>query len=526
MQVLNLQSLRALFKVCLASVLWVSVPGCTRSESPKTDAASQASVQPPRPFVVQLSSDPVSLNPFKAEDGGAVRILSNVMDGLMGYDASGRLVHRLSESHSMSDDGKVYRFTLRSGVKWSDSRPVTTDEMVTGLRKAMSVQTGSKFSQLLSVIESVDSRDGKVEIKLKHPVTQFLDSLTLVSAVPYRSDFDSNWPVSGPVTGPFLLTRYELGKRIVLKRNPNHWAAKRESEAPSNWLDEVHFQIISDDTVAASLFSSGRVDLLTRIAPLDIDRMRKSGVVHEFPMAATYYLAFNQKKTPFQSVENRCAVASAIDSRAVVSALSGSDWPAKSWIPLGLEGYFDAGSVPWGVSEKSSQKEAAGKATLRAFRERIVLGTDSGQKNHWVVERVQALLKSKLELESSIEVLDWKSYVGRLGVDAPAIFRFAWLAPYLDPLTHLQVFTSANPNNYTGWKSTRYDRLVEEIAKLPVGRDRLAKINEAQRLLLEEECVLVPVFHYTQSYATSRRVESLTVNPLSIVRYDEIKVRK
>lgn len=525
MQVVNLQSLRGLFAIFLSGATLVFASGCTRSEAPRDDVVSPSTAEPVRPFVVQLSSDPVSLNPFKAEDGAAVRILSNVMDGLMGYDASGRLVHRLAESHSVSDDGKTYRFTLRAGARWSDARPVTVDEMVSGIRRAMSAQTGSKFSQLLAMIESVNSRNGKVEIRLRHPVTQFLDSLTLVSAVPYRSDFDANWPVSGPVTGPFLLTRYELGKRVVLKRNPNYWANSKAADAP-NSIDEIHFQIVSDDTVAANLFSSGRLDLLTRIAPLDIERLRKNGLVQEFPMAATYYLAFNQKKTPFQAVENRCAVAAAIDSRAVVSALSGADLPAKSWIPVGLEGYFDGVSFPWPPSEKAAQKVAAGKTALKSFRGRVALGTDSGQKNHWVVERVQALLKSKLGLESSIEALEWKSYVARLGVDAPAIYRFAWLAPYLDPLTHLQVFTSTNANNYTGWKSSRYDRLVDEIARLPVGRDRLAKINEAQRILLEEECVLIPIFHYTQSYAISRRVESLTVNPLSILRYDEIKVRR
>lgn len=504
----------------MALVLFAS--SCQRPSSPKSEPTHLQDIEPIRPFVVQLSSDPVSLNPFQAEDGGAVRILNNVMDGLMGYDASGRLVHRLAESHSVSEDQRVYRLTLRQGAKWSDSRPITNDEVVAGLKKAMNAQAGSKFAQLLSVIDTVSVKDGKIEIRLKYPATQFLDALTLVSAVPYRPDFDSNWPLAGPVTGPFLLSRYEIGKRIVLKRNPNYW----DKRAGVNAIDEVHFQIISDDTVAANLFSSGRIDLLTRIAPLDIERLRKSGVVQEFPMAATYYLAFNQRKAPFQTAAARCAVAAEVDARAVVSALSGSDRAAKSWIPLGLEGYFDSDSMPWSPSEVHSKVVAAGKKTLSEFTGKLVLGTDTGQKNHWVVERVQSLMQSKLGLKVSIEVMDWKAYVGRLSSEPPAIFRFAWLSPYLDPLTHLQVFTSQNANNYTAWKSAKYDRLVDEIARLPVGRERLSKIIEAEKILLHEECVIVPVFHYTQSYAISRRVESLAVNPLSILRYDEVKVRR
>jgi len=106
---------------------------------------------------------------------------------------------------------------------------------------------------------------------------------------------------------------------------------------------------------------------------------------------------------------------------------------------------------------------------------------------------------------------------------ASPLFRFAWLAPFRDPIVHLQVFVSTNPNNYSKWKNARYDQLVTQIAQMESGAARENKIIEAQEILLNEECVLVPLYHYVQLQAVRPEIQGFHANPFGLVQWRELK---
>src|SRR4051812_35127132 len=112
--------------------------------APLVLALSAACRQPRNPaerpsvWSVQLSTEPVSLDPALAEDGASLRVLSNVMQGLVGYNGSGELENQLADSYQISPDGKRYEFKLRATARWSDGTPVTAEQFVAGFRRALS----------------------------------------------------------------------------------------------------------------------------------------------------------------------------------------------------------------------------------------------------------------------------------------------------------------------------------------------------------------------------------------------------
>src|SRR5690606_30365745 len=111
---------------------------------------------------VHLNAEPVSLDPALAEDGIALRILANTMEGLVGYDGGGNLVHRLAESHEMSSDGKRFVFRIRDGAVWSDGRPVRAEDFVRGIRRALDPAIPSKQVDFLLPIRGAKAlRTGK-----------------------------------------------------------------------------------------------------------------------------------------------------------------------------------------------------------------------------------------------------------------------------------------------------------------------------------------------------------------------------
>ncbi len=474
---------------------------------------------------VQLTSEPVSLDPARAEDGVSLRILGNVMEGLVGYDGSGKLVNRIAASVLPSRDGKTFRFKLRKDAKWSDGKAVTASEFVAGINRARDPATASKVAGLLGPIDSVEESQGDVIIRLREPTSYFLQSLALSAALPVRADVlaglaesKDRWPLTAPSTGPYRIVRHQPDTKFVLERNP-HYAGRARADAPS----QVELVIVSDESTGVALFEQGQLDILTRVPSLEFERMRKKGVVKVDPFHATYYIAFNTRVAPMNEPAWRKAVAGSVDRPGIVAAIGTGETPACSWVPVGLEGHFACPPEAARLKPfEQAMAEVRGKAAAR--KGELHGAFDSSSRNSLVMEKIQADLKKSLGLELSLINQDWKTYVR--GLSSPRqIYRFGWLAPFADPISHLEVFTTGNPNNYTGWSSPAYDALVREIARMKPGKARAARIVAAQKILLEDETVVVPIYHYVQTHAVSPRVSGFRVSPFGVIRFDELGVR-
>ena len=155
----------------------------------------------------------------------------------------------------------------------------------------------------------------------------------------------------------------------------------------------------------------------------------------------------------------------------------------------------------------------------------ITAAFDTSGRNSQIMEKIQKDLQNTLGLQISLNNLDWKSYLKQLTTDAPQIYRLGWLAPFRDPVIYLEIFTSGNPSNYSGWSSPVYDQLVSDVRRLPSGEAREAKVRQAEKMLVDDEAIVVPIFHYTQVTAVSKRVEGFRVNPFSVILFREITVK-
>lgn len=477
-----------------------------------------------RPIRIQLGAEPVSLDPAIAEDGAALRILANTMDGLVGYDGKSALKKKLAESFSISQDGRRMEFSLRKNARWSDGKIVSADDFVVGFRRALSPESVSKLGSMLNPIKNavafhkgavpaqelgVRVEQAKLIIELERPAPYFLHALTLPAALPSRVDVlkknNGNWPETAPVTGPYKITAHTHDQRILLEKNP-HYYDGNEGE-PS-----IELLIVSDESTALHLFEQGKLDIANKLPLTEFKRLKIAGSLRTFPFLATYYLGFNTSKPPFQDVKWRRAVAAALNKNELLAALDSSELPAYSWIPPGLEG-FSAGAA------ETPHRDSGLKGK---FRNTVRAGFDSSSRNSLVFEKVQRDLLEKLGLKIALQNMDWKTYVKTLQSDAPALFRFGWQAPFLDPLPHLLAFTSKNPNNYTHWRNSRYDELVEKIRALPTGAERADLVRQADSLLVNEEAVVIPIYHYMQNFAVAPQITRFQMNVFGVVPFNEL----
>ena len=460
------------------------------------------------------------------------------MEGLLRYDSEGNLKNALAESYQMTNHNRRLIFHLRKNIFWSDKRPIRPEDFMTAIRRALHPKTTSKLADLLLPIQGAKNyRSGKSEnlgirtenqtliIDLEEAAPYLIQVFALPITTPMRKDIldinNGKWPENAPVTGPYQITEHQIEQKITLETNLRYWKFMADTTKPD--FQKVIFQIIPEESTAVNLFEANQLDILIKIPSFEIERLRKKYTIHTDPFLATYFLAFNVKKAPFNQRAWRRAIAGSIKRDQIATSLLSGELPALSWIPKGIEGYY-----PYQNPENlyvNSINKIRNFTKSKIIQKKIYAGFDSSGRNRMIMEKVQQDLFTSLGLRIELENYDWKTYINLLSTNAPQIFRFGWLAPILDPMIHLLAFTSNNPNNYTGWSNSHYDRLVHDIGTESSGPKREIKIKTAQKILLEEEAIVIPIYHYAQTHVVSSNILNFQVNPFGIIYFNELQLK-
>lgn len=477
-------------------LLVLALGGCT-SKTPSDGALR-----------LQLGAEPASLVPWHSEDGVSMKVLGNTTGLLLGTNAEGRLEPRLAQSWEWGSGFKTLTFVLRENLRWSDGLPVVAAQYADGIAYALDPARGVKMASLLGAIahtEVVSPR--KLRVHFKKPTPHGAQLFTLLQTAPLRKKlFESNgtYPVLAPTTGPYRIVSHKADQELRLERNPHYDLGR--GPAP---IEQVHFVQVHDESTAMRLFESGKLDVLGKIPSADYERMKRAGRAQVHPFLATYYLAFNLRRPVARDVALRRAVIAAIDREGLALALAGGETPAWGWIPPILGGV--------------AQKPAGVMPTRRWEGLTLEAAYDGSSRNAQVLEKIQHDLRERLGIRLTLTSRDWRSHIRQLQTDPPALYRFGWLSPYADLLPHLQVFTSHSSNNYTGWKNAAYDREVEQVASLPPGPERMRHVERAEQILLHDEAIVIPIYHYVQTYAVSERVKGFAVDLFGIPRLAELQ---
>ena len=104
--------------------------GTTESQDNSSSQETEAEPTMGGSIVVGIPQDlEDSLDPHKSVAAGTKEVLFNIYEGLVKPDEEGNYIDAVAESHSISEDGKVYTFKLRPGVKFHDGTEVTVDDV-------------------------------------------------------------------------------------------------------------------------------------------------------------------------------------------------------------------------------------------------------------------------------------------------------------------------------------------------------------------------------------------------------------
>jgi peptide/nickel transport system substrate-binding protein len=259
-----------------------------------------------------------------------------------------------------TDGGKTYTFTLRSGIKFSNGKPVTASDVKATFVRLFKIKDSPNAGAWYNVIEGGDAcvktpascnldkgitiSGNKVTFHLSSPDPEFLDQL----AVPFAFILPASTPahnlnIPPAGTGPYMWKQYSPNKQIELVRNPYFkvWnAAAQPAGIPDTIVEKFGLSVEAEVTAV----ENGQADYV--FDPIPSDRLNELGTkyvkqVYVSPLTADYYFSFNTRVPPFDNLDARKAVNYATDRNALVKVYGGPRvaQPTCQILPPNFPGY-------------------------------------------------------------------------------------------------------------------------------------------------------------------------------------------
>jgi peptide/nickel transport system substrate-binding protein len=322
-------------------------------------AATTSAMAQRTDIVVGMVLEPPHLDPTAGAAAAIKEVgYANIFEGITRIGPDGSVQRGLAESWEISEDGKVYTFKLRTGVKFHDGTAFSGDDVKFSIERALAADSVNPQKQLWSAVETVEVVDpATVKITLKHPQGAFLWNLGWGEAAivsPATAEGNKEKPIG---TGPFKFENWAKGSSITLVKNPEYWG---EPVA----LEKAEFRIIPDAAAAVPALLSGDVHAFSNMPVGDSLPMVESDPRFKVVIGTTEgetVLATNNKKEPFDKLEVRQAIAHALNREEIIA---GS--PPGLGVPIGSHfaphhpAYIDlTGTYPY---DPAKSKELLAKA--------------------------------------------------------------------------------------------------------------------------------------------------------------------
>lgn len=477
------------------------------------------------------------LDPARAYDYFGWEIIQALGSGLVDYRAGATgattdIVPALATSWTVSDDGKVWTFNLRQGVKFDDGTEFNATHVKYTFDRGIGIEdpdgpfVGIGYSDIIENVTVVDKY--VVRFYLRIPFSAFLSLLAcqasyivdpkyapMDSVVEYKADDPRGSHPMG--LGPYTLTKWTrvAGKdtEMQLDANPNYWNAS----AGYPKTKTIVIKFYADSAGLALAIDAGEIDIAFRqLSASDINNLKaKTNVkVWEGTGAFIQYLVLQTKRAPFDDPRVRQAVAAAINRTMVANTVFlGQVQNLYSMIPKGMFGYRDA-FLTLGDPDYSRTRELLRQAGYDE-NNKLTFKLWYETSGHYPQSpQLAQVLKSSLEASGVISVTlegrDWAAYrVSRRNEEMDA-YILGWYPDYIDPDDYIYPFLHSSGGSWLhhNYANPRMDQLIEQARSNTVESVREDFYVQIQNLLVED-CPMIPIYQGSAWAVTKTNVKGV-----------------
>ena len=465
-----------------------------------------------------------SLDPIYSTSTVNAMLSLSLFEPLIASDAEDKMIMGAAANMARLDNGRVYRFTLREGLRWSDGQPLTARDfkttverlvdpairntaqpkVITAVRWLNNAQAIVQGDMPVSAIGVRVISDRVIDFELREPIG-FFDKLLLNRLYPspthLLAKYGESWsePAHHQSNGPYRLKRHQ-GGITELAINPFY----RDHQAL--FFQHISYSEVSEKALIGML-AQNRFDITLEYGLLKSTHWITRQLNYrqfKLPYGPTTFLYFNTRKPHLSDRRVRHAIQLALLPERMQSGLQ-KIFPNLQTSYSILDHYALSGHrqiLPewrhWPNAKRIERARALLKAAgyNRQHPLKVQFTTYAEE-----ISPLGNMLQSQLAgVGIALELVKLKpeDYQRAIFGGSFGIASASWIPPFADPAASLKLFESGSSLNLSGWHSEKYDRLMKIIYHQPPGPKRQQAVTDAQQVLLDEVPV-IPMYYATEN---------------------------
>jgi len=489
------------------------------------------------------TSDIPTLDPQVAEDVTSINAIEAIFVHLANYDLeTAEIVSEAATGWTISDDGLIYTFNLRTDIPWVYHNPasgettqevddegnprfVTAGDFAYGIKRACDPNTGGYYSSVVAPLikgcadvlnaedpaaipqELVDAigvsaPDAEtLVIELEFPASYFLSMTpmwTLAAAPQWAiEEWGEDWIEAGNIVtnGRYTLHEWVHNVRRQFWRNP---LMPEDMKGTGN-MERMVYNVVPDASTGYALWLNNEADVSAiPDAELQAHLEQFPDETVQVPDLAVFYISFRMTKAPFDDARVRRAFSAAFDRETFVAEVrQGQGLPMKHFAPPGIFGAppIDEVGVGYDPEFAKAQLAEAGYPNCEGFPQVTLLGYSGQSTLNWI-EYAQNNWSEVLGCSADLIKIEQQPFAELLAAtagdtpdeEAPHMWTLGWGPDYADENNWVgDVLWCGNPDNRQKRECNEIDDLIVAAREEPDPQVRIETYRQIEEMFFGEE---------------------------------------
>jgi len=508
-----IRSTLILLIVSFASAVFAAIPPMKINPLGKSDAKVGGVLNR------NVLGEPEKLSPLNSQDGYSTDIQEYVMEGLLRLNPDTyQWEPELAKSYEISKDNLTYTFHLDEAAKFSDGKPVTSEDVKFSIESVKDPQyQASHRMPYYEDVESIATPDAHtVVIKMKKKYFKNLMVLASEGFTPILPkhiyvDPKYKFPIAAIIgSGPYKVETYNRGKNIQLVRDENHWAKDKPGFNSQGKYERVNFRFIKEENLQVEMIKKGQLDYME---PVRAETFEKKAVGEPFGTTVKKiqaensrpknwgFVAWNFKNPIFADKDTRLALSHLFNRQTLIEKFmygkavegKGPVYYKSEFMPADVKAIpFDPAKAKallaksgWADKDKNGILEKDFGGTTKEFKFALLLSNRDVEKYFTMYK--EDLKKAGIDME--IKLIEWNTFTKLLEEQKFDAVTLSWGGGSVeDDLKQIWHSDSARAggSNFISYSNKEVDKYIDQAREEMNDGKRKALWQKAVRLIAND----------------------------------------
>lgn len=485
---------------------------------------------------VNLGAEPSTLNPITAQDGYSGQVHGYVLDSLFSRNVDTyEFEPSIAESMELSKDKKVFTVKIKKGLVFSDGKPLTAEDVKFSFDVIFDdTYNAIHYRSYYEGIEKVEIVDPHtVKFYTKTPYFKNEEIVSGLSVLPKHIYGNAekgkkmNKSVIG--SGPYVIDKYQKGKRLVLKRNPKWWGNNDPAMKGNYNAEEIILRFIKEEQIEIERLRKGDLDYafftpeqyVKKTTGPDWKKEIDKHKVQNKGSKGYGFIGWNLQIPIFQSKKTRQALAHLMNRKLMIDKFlfNLSEEATGPWYRDSI--YASPKVKPLSFDRKKAQQLLKADGWSDSDKNGILDKKIDGNKVEFRFslltankdfEKYLTIYKEDLRragIDMEIKVLEWNAFVKLLDSKKFQAVNLGWGGGSID-LDPKQIWHSDSAgkggSNFISYSNKEVDELIEKARTQFDRNDRIKTLQKVYELIADDAPYLFLFNRKYSLYGTRKRI--------------------